>query len=145
MPTEKKCGRCGLGKSSLDFGVNNAKRDGLQTHCRECKRELQNRWYHENKQEHIVNVNRRRKERTRLFRDRLNAYLTEHPCVECGDTDPMMLDFDHVRGVKRYAVSQLVSAGHYWEAILLEIAKCEVRCVRCHRRKTAAQFGWHLP
>lgn len=112
MPVEKKCGRYGLVKSSSDFGINYAKRDGLQTHCRECKREFQNRWYHENKQEHIVNVNRRRRERARVFRDRLNEYLMEHPCGVCGDADPLMLDFDHVRGEKRGAVSQMVSSGH---------------------------------
>lgn len=143
MLIEKKCCKCGLVKRSSDFGINNAKRDGLQTHCRECKREYQNRWYHENKEKHIVNVNIRRRQYVRINRDRLNVYLMDHPCIHCGDTELLMLDFDHVRGVKRGAVSQLVSSGFPWKTILLEIAKCEVRCVRCHRRKTAAQFGWH--
>jgi hypothetical protein len=26
--------------------------------------------------------------------------------------------------------------------VLAEIEKCDVRCVRCHRRKTARQFRW---
>ena len=50
MLAEKKCGRCGLVKPPSEFGVNNAKRDGLQTSCRDCKREFQNRWYRENKE-----------------------------------------------------------------------------------------------
>jgi hypothetical protein len=142
-PIEKKCGRCGMVKSPSDFGINNAKYDRLQSHCRACKREFQNRWYHKNKQTHVAVVSKNRRARTQAIREMLNAYLREHPCVECGETDPLMLDFDHVCGVKRAAVSQMVSSGYSWEAITLEIAKCEVRCVRCHRRKTAAQFGWH--
>jgi len=145
MLIEKKCCGCGLMKNSSSFGVNNAKRDGLQTHCRECKQEYQNRWYYENKEAHIVKVVKQRKERVAVLRARVHAYLTGHPCVVCGDDELLMLDFDHVRGVKRGTISEMVTACFSWEAITLEIAKCEVRCVRCHRRKTAAQLGWHQP
>lgn len=143
MPTDKKCGRCGIVKSSSDFGINSAKPDGLQSHCRDCKREFQNRRYHENKQLHIADVNRRRREHARTLRARLDAHLAEHSCVECGEKDPLMLDFDHVRGEKRETVSVMVTACFSWEAIASEIAKCEVRCVRCHRHKIAVQLGWH--
>jgi len=75
----------------------------------------------------------------------VRAYLVEHPCIVCGHDELLMLEFDHVRGVKRGTISVMVTACFSWEAITLEIAKCEVRCVRCHRRKTAAQLGWHQP
>ena len=78
------------------------------------------------------------------LRARVKAYLSGHPCVGCGDTELLMLDFDHVRGEKRETISVMVTACFSWETIVSEIAKCEVRCVRCHRRKTAAQLGWHL-
>ena len=145
MLIEKKCGRCGLVKSFSDFGINNAKRDGLQTSCRDCKRDFQNRWYHENKARHVINVVRQRKERVATLRLRVYAHLKEHPCVECGEAELLMLEFDHVRGEKRGTISVMVTACFSWKVIALEIAKCEVRCVRCHRRKTATQLGWHLP
>ncbi len=145
IPAEKRCSRCGTVKAALAFGVDTAKRDGLQTYCRDCKREFQNRWYHKNKERHVVNVVRQRKERVSALRLRVQAYLAEHPCVNCGEAEPLMLDFDHVRGEKRQTISVMVLACFSWEAIALEIAKCEVRCVRCHRRKTAAQLGWHRP
>ncbi len=141
-PTEKKCGRCGIVKDAAAFGGNRAKSDGLQSHCRECKRAFQQAWYARNKQQHIANVHRNRKARTRAIRTQTQRYLAENPCVDYGESEPLMLDFDHVRGQKRGEISQMVSDGLSWEAIQAEIAKCEVRCVRCHRRKTAAQLGW---
>lgn len=77
---------------------------------------------------------RRRENNIRLVR----AFLAENPCVDCAEADPEMLEFDHVRGVKRLPVSKLVHRGYSWRSIFREIRKCAVRCVRCHRRKTNA-------
>ncbi len=52
----------------------------------------------------------------------------------------MVLEFDHIRD-KRADVSQMISGGLAWATIELEIAKCEVRCVNCHLRKTARELG----
>lgn len=60
----------------------------------------------------------------------------------CGETDPVVLDFDHLRD-KKENISWLVCHGAKLEIITEEIAKCEVRCANCHRRKTAKQFDWY--
>ncbi|GAA1744780.1 hypothetical protein [Microbacterium paludicola] len=79
---------------------------------------------------------------------RLIDYLESHPCVDCGETDPIVLDFDHLPGVdKKFTISRAVGAStRSWRAIALEIAKCEVVCANCHRRRTAmrAKFRKHL-
>jgi hypothetical protein len=41
------------------------------------------------------------------------------------------------------AVGQLVGRRWGWETIEAEIAKCEVRCANCHRRKTALEWDWY--
>lgn len=68
-------------------------------------------------------------------------YLLKHPCVDCGETDPVVLEFDHVRGLKKYFVSTLIRKGYPILTIKREIMKCDVRCANCHRRVTAERLN----
>jgi hypothetical protein len=78
-------------------------------------------------------------------RRKLWEYLEEHPCVDCGESDPVVLEFDHLDGeAKASNVCTLVNRPCLWEAIAAEIEKCEVRCSNCHRRRTARQMRWWL-
>lgn len=67
-------------------------------------------------------------------------YKSTHPCVDCGESDPLVLDFDHRDGAtKKFNVhARQVSL----EILMAEIAKCDVRCANCHRRVTAKAQGW---
>lgn len=77
-------------------------------------------------------------------RERLFAYLLCHPCVDCGEDDPVVLEFDHVNEQKSFNIGRAVSGSHRsWAKILAEIEKCEVRCANCHRKRTSQQFGWY--
>ena len=83
----------------------------------------------------------------RKLRQRRNAilvleYLEAHPCVDCGEPDPIVLDFDHVRGGKTSSVSSMIDRACAMDVIKTEIAKCDVRCANCHRRRTAKDRGW---
>lgn len=60
-------------------------------------------------------------------------------CVDCGYRDHhAALDFDHVNGIKFKQVALM--AGHTAVKIDQEIAKCEIRCFRCHRIATKRRF-----
>ena len=66
-------------------------------------------------------------------------YLLRHPCIDCGEVDLIVLEFDHRDpSTKRMAVSSLLRYSS-WTLIEAEIAKCDVRCANCHRRKTARE------
>jgi hypothetical protein len=74
---------------------------------------------------------------------RLMAYLADHPCVDCGEADPIVLDFDHLPGAtKRFEVGRAVgSSTRSWSLISSEIERCDVVCANCHRRRTARRAG----
>jgi hypothetical protein len=72
----------------------------------------------------------------------LATFLRIHGCVDCGESDPVVLEFDHVRGTKLAAVTSMVSRTTRALGVIRdEIAKCDVRCGNCHRRKTAVTQG----
>ena len=52
-----------------------------------------------------------------------------------------MLDFDH-RSDKRFSISTMFKNCHSVEQLRKEIAKCDVRCANCHRKKTALERGY---
>jgi hypothetical protein len=71
----------------------------------------------------------------------IKAYKATHTCVDCGEIDPALLEFDHRDHLtKKFNVSQMIWRGNRSvAAIQEEIAKCDLRCIRCHRKKTAGE------
>lgn len=68
--------------------------------------------------------------------------LVGRSCVDCGEERAACLDYDHL-GDKTMNVAELVCQGASNERIATEIAKCEVRCASCHRRRTEwARESW---
>lgn len=52
-------------------------------------------------------------------------------CVDCGELDAIVLQFDHVRGTKTRNVNENMNT----DELRVEIAKCDVRCANCHTRR----------
>ena len=71
---------------------------------------------------------------------RIVEYLRTHPCVDCGQSDVMVLEFDHLRDTS-FGISWGLGEKS-WAQILLEIEKCEVVCANCHRKRTAFRAGF---
>lgn len=66
-------------------------------------------------------------------REFVDNYIKDKACVDCGISDPRVLDFDHVRGEKVGAISYGIKSGWPLEKLEAEILKCEIRCANCHR------------
>ena len=65
----------------------------------------------------------------------IHKVLSASACVDCGCSDLVVLEFDHI-GNKRANVVHLARNGCALETLRREIAECEIRCANCHRRRT---------
>ncbi len=70
------------------------------------------------------------------------SYLGEHPCVDCGESDIEVLQFDHIEMVGGNGKRVTSLLRYSLNRIKEEISKCEVRCANCHVRRTRKQLGW---
>lgn len=107
-----------------------------QLNNRERNARYQRDWYEKNKDKKKSQVNLRRNRLRKEIRALILEYRTNNPCVDCAESDPVVLDFDHVRGVKRFNIAHAATQGYELDAVITEMAKCEIRCANCHRRKT---------
>lgn len=127
------------------FSKASSRPDGLQSHCKDCKKKDFANYYANNRDHHRAVVNSRRAKRDEETRRFIWNYLSNHPCVGCDQDDPIVLDFDHVDpSTKKGSVSTLAFRDRISrEALQDEINKCVVMCAYCHRRKTAREQGWY--
>lgn len=95
-------------------------------------------WCRPCKNEQALDAQRRARERSQAV---VREYLLTHPCVDCGEADLVVLEFDHVRGEKAANVSKLVHDKNI-ARLKAEMEKCEVVCANCHRRRTAQRAGF---
>lgn len=102
-------------------------------------------WYAnvENRQRHIDKARVNSVRRIKSHQDKICEYLVNHPCIDCGEKDIIVLEFDHRDASKEIEISKAIRMGWQWDRIILEIKKCDIRCANCHRRKTAKQFGYY--
>lgn len=141
----KKCTVCKQEKDWSEFNKNSTKKDGLQTLCKSCMRIRFKAYYEKNREKQSRVVRERNLRIIAECREYIGNYLQQHPCVDCGNSDIRVLEFDHVRGEKRLGVATLARSGYGLNAVVKEIEKCEVRCKNCHVIVTYERLGgtWH--
>ena len=141
--TLRECGKCGVLKPLSEFDFRFKERGIRQWNCKSCASAYKRDWYLRNREHQLARVKAGRERRRTENRIRLWEYLAGKMCVDCGERDPLVLEFDHLRD-KRREVSKMILDGFVWNEILAEIQKCEIRCANCHRRKTLLERGAYL-
>lgn len=131
----KHCPTCKTDKPTSEFHSNAGRKDGLASNCKICKQLHQKKWYGGHTEEQKKRIRVRKLDLKTRNKQNVDEYLKVHPCVDCGEKDIVVLDFDHVRGQKKNEIARM-KFDCSWEAIKQEIDKCEVRCANCHRRVT---------
>jgi hypothetical protein len=138
----KQCRVCQRALPHWEFAIRHKKTGKRHGYCYECQREYCREYYRRNRA--LYNERRYQYQRKNRHENRMRValHLQEHPCVDCGERDIRVLEFDHVRGTKLANISEMIGACIAWQRIEAELAKCEVRCANCHRRRTNRQFAW---
>lgn len=131
----KTCYTCQTNKEENLFNKNKSKKDGLNNICRDCSNLRSKKYYSDNKIHHRKVTQIRKLKFEKIIKEKIIDFLKKNPCVSCGESNLMVLDFDHLQD-KTKNVAQLITEGYSWENVKKEIDKCQVLCSNCHRIKT---------
>ena len=140
----KICSKCELEKPLDKFFWRNKNKNVKHSQCKECYRLGRNQEEHyvKYKAEYISRAIGRKIIKTSENRMKLLEYFKTHHCIVCGESNPIVLDFDHrEQSEKTLSISEMIY-HHNWEAIEKEISKCDVLCANHHRIRTSKQLGW---
>ncbi len=144
----KVCSKCKIEKPETEYFVKDKKSGRLHTHCKGCYKEHRKTYY----AEHYLKYRDMYRERAKVrraqikhsLRVKLVSYLKDKSCKICGESDIRTLEFDHLDpAAKRFGIAMAITDGRKWSDILEEIELCQILCANCHKKRTAAQYGWY--
>lgn len=135
-------GPCKLSKPYSEFNKNKCRKDGYNSYCRMCSNAHGRVYYRANQKRMVKQIKQSAIKRIRTIRQYLYDLTYASGCIDCGENNPVVLEFDH-RCDKIKNISILVHAGQSLTSIKKEVAKCDIRCANCHRKKTAVDFNWY--
>lgn len=111
------------------------------TWCKKCVKQYDKERYPKTREKRRAQALKWRSETHRTNTTNIVRYLKKHPCVDCGEKDILVLEFDHRnRATKLFDVCSGLES-RTWALINSEIEKCDIRCANCHRRKTVIENG----
>ena len=126
----KRCAVCKEVKPEEEFNWRWKEQGRRWGTCKACQRQQKNRYYATHRAEYNARKRIRAHHTRQAARQYVLNYLSSHPCVECGESDPQVLEFDHIHGNKHKAISQLVLDGKSGAALQAEIDKCQVNVIK---------------
>jgi hypothetical protein len=138
----KKCYKCHIEKELSEFYFKKTENryDGM---CKYCHRLHRKQHYKENRQYYL---DKKKRNADKYFEQNKKLVLnTLKPgCVDCGETNILCLQFDHL-GDKKGDISTMIKT-YKPETVKKEIEKCEVVCANCHAKRTVLRSGdsWKL-
>jgi hypothetical protein len=126
----RNCTVCGETKELAVFGFRNKTTGRRHRSCKICKAAYSRQHYTANRAVYIARNHKLARARTRELQERVAEYLSKRSCVDCGEADPRVMDFDHVDpATKRNTIHALVHQALSWAALQAEIERCRVRIV----------------
>lgn len=137
----KLCSICKQEKSLEEFAWRNKATGRRHSYCKPCRRSYDREtWKDGSKRKTKI-------ETRKALRKKREEYLVSvlsGGCIDCGNRDIRVLEFDHLRD-KVMNVTQMLVDGYSIESMAKEIEKCEIVCANCHKIRTQQRAGgWRL-
>lgn len=145
----KTCTKCKEPKDEDAFALERKRGKRVRrAQCRECRKAYLRDYYAKNetyfadyREANAEKISKKSSECNRRKRHERYAdiaKLKSAPCTDCDQTFPShVMDFDHRDPTTKVAdISMMVKTYVPWSRILKEIEKCDLVCVRCHRKRT---------
>ena len=126
---KRKCSKCGKTKALSSFQMS--------------YRTERKRWSREGVCKACVSIRGKEKNKNHNLdvRKYVFDYLKKQPCVDCGETNVLALEFDHLHSKKFDIGTALGGSAKLASRVKSEIKKCVVRCSTCHRIKTHMEIN----
>lgn len=139
----RKCDHCKETKNIEEFNWQYKALGIRHDTCRECMKWFVRRYFQgDAHDEHLKNVNERKKVAREVARQYMWDYLLTHPCISCGESDPRILEFHHRDAAQKDKdVAKMVGEGLSVGRLQREMDKCDVLCSNCHRKVTMKERG----
>ena len=131
------CIKCQTEQPIDNFSFRNKGKGLRHQRCKDCFCLSSKEHYTQNKEDYVRRANARVYSHRETNRLNLIQYLLKEKCIDCGETDILVLEFDHTENNKSANVSHLALIGKPWGLVEQEIRKCDVVCSNCHARRTA--------
>ena len=137
---KRLCRGCGVAQAIDDFAFKNTTTGKRHSRCRACDRQVSQQHYQNNKRAYLERNQRNNPLQRNANRMFVMQFLREHACVKCGESDPVVLEFNHLDPATKTAnICDMIHCRVSHARIRLEIAKCEVLCANCHQRHTTTE------
>lgn len=98
-------------------------------------------WYAKNQTTQRTKANIRVAAYRKRNQDWMIKYLLKHPCVDCGETNIIVLQCDHTEDDKEYNPGDIITKGGPLQRLKDEVAKCEIVCANCHHTRTQVRVN----
>jgi hypothetical protein len=139
MPT---CFTCKENKSTDSFAMRNKATGKRHSVCRLCQKEYRRNHYLANRKKYIEKAKTKHLSNVIRNKEHIAQHLRDNPCVDCGEKDIEVLQFDHIKPLNGPGgrIGNFIS--YSLKRLQEEMKKCDVRCANCHVRRSRRMQGW---
>ena len=130
----RTCSTCQIEKDLSSFSK---KGTGFQYTCKICHSLYRKEHYDRNRSKYIERASKNRQK----YREEFYDWLSKKQCMDCGNSDIRVLQFDHL-GDKEFVISSKIGRCTL-SSIMKEIEKCDIVCANCHGIRTCERGGWY--